>query len=143
MSFIRKQKRAGRVYYQEVESRWIDGRSKQVHIRYIGTKPDAPPRKFEIEPLHAGALATGLMTKTLTANDVFKVLDAQGVIYHREELARIGIIYEFASKKLSVCLYPAGKRVGRRSASSASRRSSRTRRGGGRSSSSAPRPTSG
>jgi hypothetical protein len=139
MSFVRSFRRGGRVYYAEVENRRVGDKVRQVFIRYIGTKPDSPPHKFEVDAIHAGALATGLMTKTLTPNDVFKVLDAQGVTYHREQLARIGIIYEFASKKLCVCLYPARKRAGRRGASSARRRSNHTRPGEDRSSSSAGR----
>ncbi len=133
MSFIRPFKRDGRVYYGEVENRRVGGKVRQVFIRYVGTKPDAPPRKFEVEPLHAGALATGFMTKTLTPSDVFKILDAQGVTYHREELERIGLIYEFPGKKLYVCLYAARRRAGRRGARSVGRRSRSTRRGGDRS----------
>lgn len=36
MSFIRKIKRGGKVYYAEVQNQWIDGRCVQKHIRYIG-----------------------------------------------------------------------------------------------------------
>ena len=130
------------MYYREVENLWVNGKCKQVHIRYVGKSPDAPPRKFELDALHAGALAAGLMTKSLTPDGVFKVLDAQGVTYHREQLERIGLIYEFPGKKLYVCLYPARKRAGRRGVSSARRRSGARRPGGDRSSSSAGRARS-
>jgi len=36
MSFIRKRKRNGKVYLEEVESKRIDGKVVQKHIRYIG-----------------------------------------------------------------------------------------------------------
>lgn len=36
MSFIRKIKRGGKVYYAEVKNQWIDGRCVQKHIRYLG-----------------------------------------------------------------------------------------------------------
>ncbi len=36
MSFIRKIRRNGKTYLAEVESRWINGRCTQKHIRYIG-----------------------------------------------------------------------------------------------------------
>ena len=40
MSFIRKIKRAGKVYLAEVENQWIDGKCVQKHIRYIGKEAD-------------------------------------------------------------------------------------------------------
>lgn len=46
MSYIRKQKRNGRVYLYEVESKWEDGKSKQKVIRYIGVDPDSEREAF-------------------------------------------------------------------------------------------------
>lgn len=40
MSFIRKIKRGKKIYLAEVENKWIDGKSVQKHIRYIGTEAD-------------------------------------------------------------------------------------------------------
>jgi transposase len=40
MSFIRRIKIKGRVYLAEVESRWINGKSVQHHIRYVGREAD-------------------------------------------------------------------------------------------------------
>ena len=40
MSFIKKIKKNGRIYLAEVENKWIDGKSVQKHIRYIGTEVD-------------------------------------------------------------------------------------------------------
>src|SRR3990167_10951604 len=40
MSFIKKIKKNGKIYLSEVESKWINGKSVQKHIRYIGTEVD-------------------------------------------------------------------------------------------------------
>jgi transposase len=40
MSFIRKIKKGDGIYLAEVESKWINGRSVQRHIRYIGKESD-------------------------------------------------------------------------------------------------------
>ena len=46
MSFIRKQRRNGRVYLSEVENHWVDGKCKQKFIRYIGVDPDCDREAF-------------------------------------------------------------------------------------------------
>jgi transposase len=40
MSFIKKSKRNGKTYLNEVENKWINGKCVQKHIRYIGTEAD-------------------------------------------------------------------------------------------------------
>jgi len=40
MSFIRKIKRNGKIYLAEVETRWVNGRAVQKHMRYIGKEVD-------------------------------------------------------------------------------------------------------
>ena len=40
MSYIRKIKKNGKIYLAETESKWINGKSVQKHIRYIGTEVD-------------------------------------------------------------------------------------------------------
>lgn len=40
LSYIRKIKKNGKIYLAETESRWINGKSVQKHIRYIGTEVD-------------------------------------------------------------------------------------------------------
>lgn len=40
MSFIRRIKRGDKVYLAEAESKWVDGKSIQRHIRYIGKEVD-------------------------------------------------------------------------------------------------------
>ena len=40
MSFIRRIRRAGRVYLAEVENQWVNGKCVQRHIRYVGREAD-------------------------------------------------------------------------------------------------------
>jgi transposase len=40
VSFIKKIKKNGKIYLAEVESQWIDGKSVQKHIRYVGREVD-------------------------------------------------------------------------------------------------------
>lgn len=40
MSYIKRVKRNGKIYLAQVESKWIDGKSVQKHIRYIGKEVD-------------------------------------------------------------------------------------------------------
>ncbi len=40
MSYIKKIRKNGKIYLAEVESQWINGKSVQKHIRYIGTEVD-------------------------------------------------------------------------------------------------------
>ena len=40
ISYIRKRKRNGKIYLEEVESKRIDGKVVQKHIRYIGREAD-------------------------------------------------------------------------------------------------------
>ncbi len=62
MSFIRKIKRAGRVYLAEVENQWVNGKCVQRHIRYVGREADAGVWTFsaglaalvELEPEGSG-----------------------------------------------------------------------------------------
>jgi transposase len=40
VAFIKRSKRNGKIYLNEVENKWIDGKCVQKHIRYIGTEVD-------------------------------------------------------------------------------------------------------
>ncbi len=40
MSYIKKTRKNGKIYLAEVESQWINGKSVQKHVRYIGTEVD-------------------------------------------------------------------------------------------------------
>ncbi len=107
MSFVRKIKCGNSVYYAEVENKRVGGKVVQRHIRYLGKDPNAPntpPKKAEINDVGFGYLATMLMQKALTANDVFEFLEDQGITVSREELAKIGLFYDFGKKTFSVYL---------------------------------------
>lgn len=107
MSFVRKIKRGNSVYYAEVESKRVGGKVVQRHIRYLGKDPEAPPKKVEIDDVGFGYLATMLMQKALTPNDVFEFLEEQGTMVSREELEKIGLFYDFEKKTFTVFLsYP-------------------------------------
>lgn len=43
MSFVRRKIIKGRAYLYLVENRWVDGRSRQKVIKYLG--PESPVRK--------------------------------------------------------------------------------------------------
>ncbi|GBE53878.1 MAG TPA: hypothetical protein ENH28_00850 [Euryarchaeota archaeon] len=107
MSFVRKIKRGNSVYYAEVENKRVGGKVVQRHIRYLGKDPNAPhapPKKAEINDVGFSYLATMLMQKALTANDVFEFLEDQGIMVSREELEKIGLFYDFGKKTFSVYL---------------------------------------
>jgi len=104
MSFIRKIKQRGKIYYAEVENVWIDGKCVQKHIRSIGTDPEHPTT-FKIEPVHFGYLAVRLMQGDLLPNEVFELLDGMGQPVRRDQLERIGIYYDFEKKTFSIYLF--------------------------------------
>jgi len=93
------------VYYAEVENRRVEGKVVQKHIRYLGKDPEALSKKAEINGVGFGYLATMLMQKALTPNDVFEFLENQGTKVSREELEKVGLFYDFGKKTFSVCLY--------------------------------------
>jgi len=98
MSFIRKIKRGEKIYYAEVENRWINGKCVQKHIRSLGTDPNQP-KSLPIEPVHFSYLAVRLMQGDLTPNEVFEMLEGMGQPVRRESLERIGIYYDFEKKR--------------------------------------------
>lgn len=131
MSCIVKRRRGDRVYYEEVENVRVDGKPVQRFIRYIGTSPDAPPRKFSLEPRDSAYLALSLAAGTLTANEVFEILEQQGQRFSKESLDRIGLVYSFGEKTCSLSLYYTRRSRPRRGARSAGKGSGRTRPGRG------------
>lgn len=104
MSFVRKIKQRGKIYYAEVENVWIDGKCVQKHIRSLGTDPDNPTN-FKIEPVHFSYLAVRLMQGDLTPNEVFELLESMGQTVRRDQLERIGIYYDFGKKTFSIYLF--------------------------------------
>ena len=104
MSFIRKIKRGEKIYYAEVENRWINGKCVQKHIRSLGTDPDRPTN-LPIEPVHFSYLAVRLMQGDLTPNEVFDMLEGMGHPVTRDSLERIGINYDFGKKTFCIYLF--------------------------------------
>lgn len=104
MGFIRKIKQRGKIYYAEVENRWINGKCVQRHIRSLGTDPEHPTN-IPIEPVHFSYLALRLMQNALTPNDLFEMLENMGQPVKKEALEQIGINYDFGRKTYSISLY--------------------------------------
>lgn len=104
MSFIRKIKQRGKIYYAEVENVWIDGKCVQKHIRSLGTDLD-DPTTFKIQSVHFSYLAVRLMQGDLTPNDVFDLLERMGTPVSRESLDRMGIFYDFGKKTFFISLF--------------------------------------
>ena len=109
MSYIRKRRRGGQLYHEEVESVRVDGKVVQRFIRYVGKTPDAPPRTFKLLPRSLSYLALKLAAGELTPNEVFDILEQQGERFSKEHLGRVGISYAFGEKTSSLSLYYAQK----------------------------------
>ena len=104
MAFIRKIKKGDKVYYQEVENKWINGKTVQKHIRYIGRDKDNPDH-IPIEKVHFGYIATRLMQGDLSPNELFDMIEKMGNHVNRENLERIGLFYDFKKNSFSLTLY--------------------------------------
>jgi hypothetical protein len=104
MSFIRTIKKGDKIYYQEVENKWINGKTVQKHIRYIGRDKERPDH-IPIEKVQFRFIATGLMQGDLTPNELFDMIEKMGHHVSRENLERIGIYYNFKKNSFSLSLY--------------------------------------
>ena len=109
MTFTRKIQRKNKdgtikTYYAEVESIREGNKVKQRYIRSLGSDPNAPTN-FPLEPMHFSYLALRLMQGSLTANDVFEMLEGMGTPVTRNDLKSIGIHYDFGKKTFSIYLY--------------------------------------
>ena len=104
MTFIRKIKKGDKVYYQEVENKWINGSTVQKHIRYIGRDRENPDR-IPLEKVQFGYIATRLMQGDLSGNDLFDMIEKMGNHVNRENLERIGLYYDFKKNSFSLTLY--------------------------------------
>ncbi len=109
MTFIRKIQRKNKdgtikTYYAEVESVREGNKVIQRYIRSLGSDPNAPTN-FPLEPMHFSYLALRLMHGSLTANDVFEMLEGMGNPVTKNDLESIGIHYDFGKKTFSVYLY--------------------------------------
>ncbi len=100
-TFIRKIKQGDKIRYAEV---WNERQGKKViqhHVRYLGSDPDnlPDPSSFDIETLHFGYLAQLILNDTLSADDVYLMLEGMDKPVKRKELKEIVIRYNIAEKK--------------------------------------------
>lgn len=104
MSFTRKIKKDDHIYYAEVENERVDGKVVQRHIRYIGTNPNAPRKRFELKQLDLIKILELLSSNSLTPDDIFTILENSGHIVTRGKLKKIGVEYELLKKTISIYL---------------------------------------
>ena len=100
-TFIRKIKQGDKIRYAEV---WNERQGKKViqhHVRYLGSDPDnlPDPSSFDIETLHFGYLAQLILNDTLSADDIYLMLEGMDKPVKRKELKEIVIRYNIAEKK--------------------------------------------
>ncbi len=112
-TFIRKIKQGNSVRYAEV---WNERQGKKIiqhHVRYLGSDPDnlPSPSSFNIELVHFGYLAQLILSETLTADDIYIMLDGMGKSVERKEIREIVIRHKINAKKTRLQLvYPRGKK---------------------------------
>jgi len=100
-TFIRKIKQGDKIRYAEV---WNERRGKKViqhHVRYLGSDPNNLPEasSFNIEKIHFGYLAQLILSDTLSADDIYLMLDGMGKSVERKEIKDILIRYKLNEKK--------------------------------------------
>ena len=100
-TFIRKIKQGATTKYAEV---WNERQGKKIiqhHVRYLSNDPDnlPEPTSFTIEKLHFGYLAQLLLSDSLSANDIYLMLDGMGKSVERKEIKEIIIRYKLDGKK--------------------------------------------
>lgn len=111
-TFIRKIKQGDKIRYAEV---WNERQGKKIiqhHVRYVGSDPDKipEPSSFVIEKLHFGYLAQLLLSDSLSANDIYLMLDGMGQSIERKEIKQIIIRYKLDEKKTLLQLIFSRKR---------------------------------
>ena len=112
-TFIRKIKQGNAIRYAEV---WNERRGKKIiqhHVRYLGSDPDnlPSPSSFDIKKLHFGYLAQLILSDTLTADDIYIMLEGMGKSIERKEIKEIIIRYKIDGKKTRIQLiFPREKR---------------------------------
>jgi len=105
-TFIRKIKQGDKIRYAEV---WNEREGKKIiqhHVRYLGSDPDnlPEPSSFEIEKLQFGYLAQLILSDSLSANDIYLMLDGMGKSIERKEIKQIIIRYKLDEKKTQLQL---------------------------------------
>jgi hypothetical protein len=105
-TFIRKIKQGDKIRYAEV---WNERQGKKVnqhHVRYLGSDPTnlPEPSSFKIEKLQFGYLAQLILNDSLSANDIYLMLDGMGKSIERKEIKQIIIRYKLDEKKTQLQL---------------------------------------
>ncbi len=105
-TFIREIKQGKRIRYAEV---WNERDGKKViqhHVRYLGSDPGnlPEPSSFVIEKLQFGYLAQLILNDSLSANDIYLMLDGMGKSIERKEIKQIIIRYKLDEKKTQLQL---------------------------------------
>jgi hypothetical protein len=100
-TFIRKIKQGDKIRYAEV---WNERRGKKViqhHVRYLGSDPNnlPEPSSFNIEKIHFGYLAQLILNDTISADDIYLMLDGMGKSVERKEIKEIIIRHNLNEKK--------------------------------------------
>ncbi len=111
-TFIRKIKQGDKIRYAEVWNERIGKKVIQHHVRYLGSDPtDLPePSSFEIEKLQFGYLAQLILSDSLSANDIYLMLDGMGKSIERKEIKQIILRYKLDEKKTQLQLIFVKKR---------------------------------
>ena len=100
-TFTRKIKQGDKIRYAEV---WNERQGKKViqhHVRYLGSDPDNLPESssFKIEKLQFGYLAQLILSDSLSANDIYTLLDGMGKSIEHKEIKQIIFRYKLDEKK--------------------------------------------
>jgi hypothetical protein len=111
-TFIRKIKQGDKIRYAEVWNERHGDKIIQHHIRYLGSDPNKlpEPRSFAIEKLHFGYLAQLILSDSLSANDIYLMLDGMGKSVERKEIKEIILRYKLDGKKTHLQLIFSRKR---------------------------------
>jgi hypothetical protein len=118
-TFIRKIKQGDKIRYAEV---WNERQGKKViqhHVRYLGSDPNnlPEPSSFNIEKIHFGYLAQLILSDTLSADDIYLMLDGMGKSVERKEIKEIVIRHNLDKKKTRLHLvFPRKRKIDAQSA---------------------------
>ncbi len=111
-TFIRKIIQGNSIRYAEVWNERQGEKIIQHHVRYLGSDPDnlPSPSSFDIELVHFGYLAQLILNETLTADDIYNMLEGMGQSAERKEIKEIVIRHKINEKKTRLQLVvPRGK----------------------------------
>jgi len=100
-TFTRKIKQGEKIRYAEVWNERQGNKIIQHHVRYLGSDPEnlPEPSSFVIENLQFGYLAQLILNDSLSANDIYTMLDGMGKSIERKEIKKIIFHYKLDEKK--------------------------------------------